>query len=231
MRLSTNEIRARAAAFAASWKAASYEKGETQSFYNDFFAIFGRTRREVGIYEQNVRKLDGSSGFIDLFWPGTLLVEQKSAGRDLARARTQALDYINALPPDEQPKFLLLSDFQSFELLNFDTREETAFRLADLPKHVAKFDFILGRTVARFNDQDPVNIRASELVGHLHDALEASGYTGHRLEVFLTRIVFSCLPTIPASSSRKTSSGPISIPAPRRMAPIWAASWPICLKP
>jgi hypothetical protein len=43
-----------------------------------------------------------------------------------------------------------------------------------------------------FKDQDPVNIEAAELVGHLHDALEKSGYTGHRLEVFLTRIVF-CL--------------------------------------
>uniref|UniRef100_UPI003863D2C0 DNA methyltransferase n=1 Tax=Tabrizicola sp. TaxID=2005166 RepID=UPI003863D2C0 len=192
MRLSTNEIRARAAAFVASWTGAAYEKGETQSFYNDFFAIFGRTRREVGIYEQNVRKLDGSSGFIDLFWPGTLLVEQKSAGRDLARARVQAMAYINALPPEEQPKFLLLSDFQTFELLNFDSREETSFPLADLPRHVANFDFILGRTVARFKDQDPVNIRAAELVGLLHDALKASGYTGHRLEVFLTRIVF-CL--------------------------------------
>lgn len=192
MYLAPNEIRARAAAFAANWKTARYEKGETQSFYNDFFAIFGRTRKEVGIYEANVRKLDGSTGFIDLFWAGTLLVEQKSAGRDLARARVQAMDYINALPSGEQPKFLLLSDFQSFELLNFETREEVAFPLADLPKHTQKFDFILGRNVVRFKDQDPVNIRASELVGHLHDALEASGYTGHRLEVFLTRIVF-CL--------------------------------------
>ena len=31
-------------------------------------------------------------GRIDLFWPGTLVVEQKSAGRDLGRARVQALD-------------------------------------------------------------------------------------------------------------------------------------------
>ena len=41
MRLSWNEIRARAAAFAAEWRDAAYEKGETQSFYNAFFQIFG----------------------------------------------------------------------------------------------------------------------------------------------------------------------------------------------
>ena len=44
----------------------------------------------------------------------------------------------------------------------------------------------------RFKDQDPVNIAAAELVGHLHDALEQGGYSGHKLEVFLTRLVF-CL--------------------------------------
>ena len=59
MTVAQNDLGARAAAFAANWKTATYEKGETQSFYNDFFAIFGRTRREVGIYEANVRRLDG----------------------------------------------------------------------------------------------------------------------------------------------------------------------------
>ena len=37
MRLSWNEIRARAARFAEDWADTKYEKGETQSFYNDFF--------------------------------------------------------------------------------------------------------------------------------------------------------------------------------------------------
>lgn len=192
MRLPQNELRARAASFARDWADARYEKGETQSFYNAFFEMFGKSRKSVGLYEQNVRKLDGSTGFIDLFWPGVLLVEQKSAGRDLGKARLQALDYINALPLSEQPKYLLLSDFQTFELFNFETREETRFALADLSKHIDKFNFILGEKVRSFKDQDPVNIIAAELVGALHDALEASGYTGHRLEVFLTRIVF-CL--------------------------------------
>ena len=40
MRLSWNEIRARAARFADEWRDAAYEKGETQSFYNEFFEIF-----------------------------------------------------------------------------------------------------------------------------------------------------------------------------------------------
>ncbi len=84
MRLSWNEIRIRAAQFAQDWKDAGYEKGETQSFYNEFFDIFDVKRRTVARYEEHVQRLDNSRGFIDLFWPGVLLVEQKSAGVNLA---------------------------------------------------------------------------------------------------------------------------------------------------
>ena len=192
MRLSWNEIRVQAALFAQDWKDASYEKGETQSFYNEFFEIFGVRRRTVARYEEHVRRLDDSHGFIDLFWPGVLLVEQKSAGRDLAAAREQAGAYFDALPERERPRYQLLCDFQTFELLDRDEREETRFVLADLPQHVQKFGFILGVQRRTFRDQDPVNIEASERIARLHDALAESGYDGHDLELFLVRMVF-CL--------------------------------------
>ena len=192
MRLSWNEIRARAAQFAAEWANATYESGETQSFYNDFFEIFGVRRRTVARYEEHVRRLDNSHGFIDLFWPGVLLVEQKSAGRDLAAARKQAGGYFDALPERDRPRYQLLCDFQTFELLDRDEREETRFALADLPQHVEKFGFIIGVQRRTFRDQDPVNIEASERIARLHDALAESGYDGHDLELFLVRMVF-CL--------------------------------------
>ena len=192
MRLSWNEIRARASVFAKEWRNAAYEKGETHSFYNDFFDIFGVRRRTVARYEEHVKRLDNSSGYIDLFWPGVLLVEQKSAGRDLTRAYGQAGDYFDALPERDRPRYILVSDFQTFELHDLDEREMTAFALADLPHHVEKFGFILGVQKRTFKDQDPVNIQASELMGRLHDALKESGYTGHDLELFLVRTVF-CL--------------------------------------
>ncbi len=68
MRLSWNEIRARAAAFAAEWADARYERGETQSFYNDLFEVFGVRRRQVATFEEPVKKLGERQGFIDLFW-------------------------------------------------------------------------------------------------------------------------------------------------------------------
>ncbi len=192
MRLSWNEIRTRAAEFAREWQDAAYEKGETQSFYNDFFRIFDVKRRSVARYEQHVRKLGNQSGFIDLFWPGVLLVEQKSAGRDLTKAYGQAGEYFDVLAEKDRPRYILVSDFQNFELHDLDEREQTTFALQDLPSHVEKFGFILGVQRRTFRDQDPVNVKASELIGRLHDALKASGYDGHDLEVFLVRTVF-CL--------------------------------------
>ena len=190
MRLSWNEVRARAAAFADEWRDASYERGETQSFYNEFFEVFGVRRRTVARYEAHVAKLDDRSGFIDLFWPGVLIVEQKSAGRDLGEAYGQAGEYFDALPERERPRYILVSDFQTFELHDLDEREVVAFPLSDLPAQVEKFGFVLGVQRRTFRDQDPANIEAAELVGRLHDALADAGHGGHDLERFLVRVVF-----------------------------------------
>ncbi len=103
MRLSWNEIRARASHFADEWKDAHYEKGQAQTFYNEFFEVFGVTRRRVASFEEPVKKLDGKHGFIDLFWKGVLLVEQKSAGGNLTKAKRQALDYFPGIK-DADPR-------------------------------------------------------------------------------------------------------------------------------
>lgn len=52
MRLGWDEIKRRAKALSEEWSDAHYEKGETQSLYNDFFEIFGIRRRTVAVYEQ-----------------------------------------------------------------------------------------------------------------------------------------------------------------------------------
>jgi hypothetical protein len=192
MRLSWNEIRARAARFADDWKGKGYEKGETQTFYNEFFQIFDVTRKRVASFEEPVKLLGAKRGFMDLFWKGVLLVEQKSVGRDLGKAKSQAFDYFPGLKEAELPRFLLLSDFRSFELYDLTEGDEYKFALADLPRHVEAFGFILGVQKRVFLDQDPVNIEASELMGRLHDALEDAGYAGHDLERFHVRLLF-CL--------------------------------------
>ena len=192
MRLNWNEIRVRAAQFSKEWADAHYEKGETQSFYNDFFEVFGVKRRRVAVYEQQVKKLNNKQGFIDLFWPGVLLIEQKSAGRNLEKAHEQAHEYCLGLKDKEFPQFILVSDFQTFELFDLEEGTDTKFSLADLSGNVEKLGFIIGVQRRSFQDQDPVNIEASELMGRVYDALEESGYDGHDLEQFLVRLLF-CL--------------------------------------
>lgn len=192
MRMSWNEIRARAARFADEWKNARYERGESQTFYNEFFEVFGVTRRRVASFEEPVKRLGAERGFIDLFWKGILLVEQKSAGRDLRLAKQQALDYFPGLKEHELPKYVLVSDFQTFELYDLEDGRASRFILRQFPDHVEDFGFILGVEKRTFRDQDPVNIEASEMMGELHDVLKKSGYKGHNLERFLVRLVF-CL--------------------------------------
>lgn len=194
MRLDWNEVRARASRFVQEWGDAHYEKGETQSFYNDFFEVFGVPRRRVASFERRVNVGPGEHGFIDLFWPGKLLVEQKSAGRDLRIAKEQAKKYFPGLKDHELPRYVLLSDFQNFELydLDIDPDRPVSVRLQELPDRVQDFGFLVGQEKRVFKDQDPANVAAAELMGSLHDALEKSGYAGHDLERLLVRLLF-CL--------------------------------------
>ncbi len=194
MQLSWNEIRSRAAAFAKEWHGQGYERGQTQTFYNEFFEVFGIARKRVAVYEQPIKDLaDNKRGFIDLYWKGVLLIEQKSQGLDLAGAKKQAFDYLPGIKADKDlPNFILLSDFQRFELFDLNTGKDWKFGLQELPEKVQAFSFMFGGVQREFKDEDPVNIKASELMGDLYDALKASGYEGHDLERFLVRLVF-CL--------------------------------------
>ncbi|MEI6044034.1 MAG: DNA methyltransferase [Chloroflexota bacterium] len=192
MPLSWNEIRNRAIQFSQEYKDVTRENAETHSFYNAFFEIFGIKRSRVASFEAPVKMLGTRRGRIDLFWKGTLLVEHKSSGKDLGVARTQALDYFPNLKEEELPRYILVSDFQHFELVDLEANVEYKFSLAELHQHVELFGFIAGYQKRVFRDQDPVNIEASERMGKLHDMLKDSGYTDHDLEQYLVRLLF-CL--------------------------------------
>ncbi|MCP9231430.1 N-6 DNA methylase [Mesorhizobium sp. LMG 17147] len=192
MTLSWNEVRIRASVFAKENADSHYEKGETQTFYNEFFEVFGVKRKRVAVYEKQVKKLDDKTGFIDLFWPGQLVIEQKSAGKNLEKANAQALDYCSTLKDKEFPRYILVCDFQTFRLYDLQEGKDWSFKLSELPEKVELFGFILGRETKTYSDQPAANIEAAELMGAVHDALEKSGYKGHDLEQFLVRLLF-CL--------------------------------------
>ncbi|WP_026786784.1 type IIL restriction-modification enzyme MmeI [Planktothrix rubescens] len=190
MPLSWNEIKQRAIAFSKEWETETSEKSESQSFWNDFFNVFGISRRRVGSFELPIKKADNKQGFIDLLWKGIILVEHKSRGKDLDKATQQAKDYFPNLKEHELPKYILVSDFQKFRLYDLDTDETKEFELKDFVNHVHLFGFMAGYEKRVYRDEDPVNIKAAELMGELHDRLKEIGYTGHDLEVYLVRLLF-----------------------------------------
>ncbi len=192
MPLSWNEIKDRAIRFSKEWETETSEDAEAKSFWDDFFNVFGLHRRKVASFEKPVKKLDDSTGYIDMLWKGTILVEHKSRGKDLDKAYKQALDYFPGLKDYELPKYVLVSDFARFRLYNLDDDTHCEFELKDLYKNVKHFGFIAGYQKHVFREQDPVNIHAAELMGKLHDRLKEIGYSGHPLELYLVRLLF-CL--------------------------------------
>jgi hypothetical protein len=189
-RLSQAEIRNNAIAFVHEWRGETRERAESQTFWNDFLAIFGIKRRRVAIFEKAVPKNNNNTGAIDLFWRGVLLVEHKSRGQDLDKASSQAFEYLENLNENELPELVLISDFERFRLFNLETKEEKNFTLERLPDVIDLFGAISGYQKREYKEQDPVNLKVALKLGELHDELAASGYSGHKLETFLVRLVY-----------------------------------------
>jgi hypothetical protein len=206
--LSWNEIKHRAIGFSRDWKGTTSEKSERQTFWNDFFEVFGIKRRAVAAFEEPVKKLSGNWGYIDLFWPGRVLIEHKSAGQDLDKAHAQGMEYIRGLTDSgrarEVPRWLIVSDFKRVALHDLEPEQDPdlplfkrippsiEFPLADLHKHIRRFAFIPGYKQHKLNPEDPANIEAAQIMANLHDALKKGGFSGHDLRVLLVRLLF-CL--------------------------------------
>lgn len=190
MALSWNEIKDRAIKFSKEWADTTNEEADAKPFLVDFFNVFGIIQKKVASFEHRVKKLDEHDGYIDMLWKGTLLVEMKSKGKNLDKAYQQARDYLHGLKQHELPKYILICDFDIFRLYDLEADILTEFHLSELVNNVQHFGFIAGYQKREFKEQDPVNIKAAELMGKLHDKLKAVGYEGHPLEAYLVRLLF-----------------------------------------
>jgi hypothetical protein len=208
MPLSWNEIKTRASAFVLEWKDSQSvrEKAEAQTFETEFLKIFGIDRKKVALFESEVRFGDGQSnlfdgpasggkrGYIDLFWKGKIIIEMKTPGKDLDKAYEQAKAYALTQPQKDIPRGILTCDFLNFQYYDLeDNAKRYSFRLEELPAYVELFGYLAGyKETDPYKHWDPVNIPAAEKMGRLHDRLKEIGYTGHRLELYLVRLLF-CL--------------------------------------
>jgi len=207
--LSWNEIRQNAIRFSREWKGAQDERAEAQTFWNEFFQVFGIRRRTVAAFEQPVKSLKNTYHRIDLFWKGRLLAEHKSAGEKLDKAESQAFQYIQELATsdrnDEIPRYVLLCNFVSIALYDLEPDNELElplwrgqryerreFRLSDLHSHIKYFGFLIGQKTHKFGEQDEANLKAAAIMADLHDAVADGRYETAALERLLVRLLF-CL--------------------------------------
>lgn len=190
MTLTLAERKRRATRFIERFADAVSEEGEKQTFYNEFFEIFGKDRRMVAQYEKAVKRLPGTPpGKIDLLWPRVLLVEHKSAGKDLDVADNQADDYYMSLNDDLRPRYILTSDFKKFHLRDIDKDDAWEFTLNNLPDKIDLFSFMIGKE-RRTGDEEEVSIKAAELMDNVYESMKSTGYNQDQMGLYLTRLAY-----------------------------------------
>lgn len=185
-----------AAQFARRFQNEKRERAEKDTFWNEFFAIFGLDRFRTATTEYAVKHRSGHTKFADVFWAGRLLCEHKSAGKDLDAAFEQAMGYVEEIRrhnPDDVPRHIIVSDFATMKLYDLKDGTDVFFPLSDLPEHIKlrHFDFMDGITHELRQAQEQANIEAAAAVGSLYQAFRADGsYDEHSLKQFLIRLLF-----------------------------------------
>ena len=190
MAIDIKEVRRRLTQFAVEYAHASDEKQQAQDFQIAFYQCFGISGSKARLFEHRVKSAQKTTNFIDGYIPGKLITEMKSRGVSLDRAFSQVTDYVLHLEEDVPP-YILTCDFARFRLYHTADGKEFECALQDLAQHAEAFMFLAGQE-AQFVEESLINRNAAYSIALLHEALIKSRFTGHDLEVFLTRLLF-CL--------------------------------------
>ncbi len=193
MTLTRNEIRKRLSLFSKEQQGKTNERSQAQTFWLRFYECFGIRAESATIYEQSVKKLSGAQGFIDSFIPGKLIIEHKSAGKDLDAAFDQASEYFLSLQEAERPRYIITCDFARIRL--YDLRGGGKYRqckLAELSRKADWFMFLVEGEISDIVEESAADRKAAYAIGALHEALLQANFKGRDLEIFLTRLLF-CL--------------------------------------
>lgn len=192
--LTWTEIETRASAFQKKWRGATgAEKQDDLKFIADFLQIFG-VDWQTGFPQHQIFMPNGAPNYIDYLLPGQILIEMKSRGKSLDSAHTQAMNYVQALKPEETPQLIMVCDFDQVRVFNYRKKHPyKPFRVSELRQHLRVFSLLAGYGSAdEPRTEIELNTDASYKLARLHDALKDKNYTGHALEVYLVRLLF-CL--------------------------------------
>ncbi len=179
------EKRTAAARFAADWKGRGDEKQETQAFWLALLQkVYGVDEPEKQIAFELPVKLDHTS-FIDGYIESThVLIEQKGRDIDLSKGYRQsdgamltpfqqARRYAGYLPHDQNPRWIVVCNFQEFRIhdMNRPNDEPEILKLADFEKEFHRLQFLVDTGNEHIKKEMEISLQAGELVGVLYDAL------------------------------------------------------------
>lgn len=171
--------------FVQQWEGRGYEKGESQPFWISLLRdVFGVENPETLIRFEDKVMLDYTS-FIDGIIPSThVLIEQKSADKDLRKAIKQsdgsyltpfqqAKRYSSELPYSERPRWIVTCNFCEFLIYDMEkpTGEPDSVLLKDLPKEYYRLEFLVKTKSELLQKEEEISIKAGELVGVIYDEL------------------------------------------------------------
>ena len=209
-----NDMEQRTAArqFVTNWTGRGDEKQETQAFWMELLQkVYGVENPAQYIAFELPVKLSHTS-FIDGYIAETrVLIEQKGADIDLRKGQKQsdgamltpfqqARRYAGYLPHNQNPRWIVVCNFQTFHIhdMNRPNDAPEVLALADLETEYPRLNFLTDTGDENIRKETEVSLQAGEIVGVLYDALlkqyknPESPETLKSLNALCVRLVF-CL--------------------------------------
>ncbi len=215
---STKELEQAAKHFIQKYKDKSNEKSSAQSFWIDFLGIFVPSPTEKIEFEKRVSL--SHTSFIDAYIPhAKTLIEQKSSGIDLNKAKKQsdgseltpfeqAKRYNDELPYSQKARYIIVCNFDEFHIHDMENPKDPPqiINFADLTKQIHRFIFLSQSKSDELKalalaKQSELSFKAARLIRQIQDELIAlyaaatpSGEPSEQdfasINMLLTRLVF-----------------------------------------
>ena len=215
---STKELEQAAKHFIQKYKDKTNEKSDAQSFWIYFLGIFVDEPTQKINFEKTVPL--GHTSFIDAYIPhAKTLIEQKSSGIDLNKAKKQsdgseltpfeqAKRYNDELPYSQKARYIIVCNFDEFHIHDMESPKDPPqiINFADLTKQIHRFAFLNESKSDELKalalaKQSELSFKAARLIKQIQDELIAlyaaatpSGEPSEQdfasINMLLTRLVF-----------------------------------------